>query len=150
MFTNVRLNNIALSFRSSSVLYSGFTVVILTSVNITESISHLCVYLRKLQKKKKYSMTLYLEHLVPSWGLFLSSQRKRARVSLHQSSSSMLESWLCWSFVYLPVTFISLESYMLCLWVGTCCHCYHGSVLRGKWRAWWRESVSHFLPNKKS
>lgn len=51
MFTNVRLNNITLSFRSSSVLYSGFTVVILASVNITESISHLCVYLRKLQKQ---------------------------------------------------------------------------------------------------
>jgi len=128
------------------VLYSGFTVVILAPVNIiTKSVSLLCVYLRKLQKSTPgHCIWNAVFHPGVSW---FSSQGKRAHVSLHWNTNHVAVKGFR-GFGYLLVAFISSESYSLCLWVRTCCRRYYGSVLRGKWRAWWRESISHFLPSK--
>lgn len=104
---------------------------------------------------KRCTVMLYLEHLVPSWDFlfFLIKGKKPTCALLHWSSSSMLGSWLC-----------CCESFpRLCL--SACCFYFLGKlgfvlvnentlqwslwiVLRDKWRAWWRENVSHFLPNE--
>lgn len=71
------------------------------------------------QLQKRYTVTLGLEHLVPSWNfLFFLSREKSTCVS---PSVFWLNAGLrCGKgfpfVVYLPVAFISWESYSLCLW----------------------------------
>lgn len=108
----------------------------------------LCTHLWQLQKKVHSGIGSGTPCSILK-SLCFSYQGKRTHVFLHQSSGWMLNCAVVKGFHLLSICLLLLFPKLQFVLVRTCCSVHYGTVLRDKWIAWWRESISHFLPNKK-